>query len=216
MKPGSSSSSCEEKRRTLEDIANIIRNCKKCRLHEHRTNPVPGEGDPCAKLVFIGEAPGRNEDLQGRPFVGSAGKLLTKLLNDNGFSREEVFITNIVKCRPPNNRDPKEDEVLACFGYLVRQLEVIQPEIIVLLGRHSTKHVLRYFGIRAESIMSIRGRIYRARARWGEVIIVPTLHPAAALYNPKLKSLLERDFKEIAHLARKPGGFGGLDRFLGL
>ena len=213
MEHGLKSLTCEEKKQKMEEIAERIRICKKCRLYEFRTNPVPGEGDPCTDIVFVGEAPGRNEDLQGRPFVGAAGKLLTKLLESNGMFREKVFITNIVKCRPPQNRDPRDDEVRACFGYLVEQLNVIRPKIIVMLGRHSARHLLRYFGIRVDSIMSIRGRVFRADSRWGEVILFPTLHPAAALYNPKLRDLLEKDFKEISRLAKLGDTKIGLDRF---
>lgn len=213
MERGSKSSTCEEKRQRLEEIARRIRVCGKCRLHESRINAVPGEGDPCANIVFVGEAPGRNEDLQGRPFVGAAGKLLTKLLESNGIRREKVFITNIVKCRPPQNRDPRDDEVRTCFGYLVEQLNVIRPKMIVMLGRHSARHILGYFGIRAGPIMAIRGSVFRASSGWGDVILFPTLHPAAALYNPGLRDLLEKDFREISRLAKIKGARMGLDRF---
>jgi len=212
-----SSYTCEAAAR-LGEIAARIAECRRCRLHESRTRPVPGEGDPCSRVVFVGEAPGRREDLQGRPFVGAAGRLLNRLLEENGMSREEVYITNIVKCRPPGNRDPRDDEVEACIIYLDEQLAAIKPRLVVMLGRHSARHLLRrYLGVRADGIMAIRGRVYRGRAPWGETIFFPTLHPAAALYNPKLRALLERDFREIARLARESSSGGGgytLDNFL--
>lgn len=212
-----SSYTCDAAAR-LEEIARRIAVCRRCRLHETRTNPVPGEGNPCAKVVFVGEAPGRNEDLQGRPFVGAAGKLLTRLLEENGMDRESVFITNIVKCRPPGNRDPRDDEVEACIVYLDEQLAAIRPRLVVMLGRHSARHLLkRYLGLSVGSIMAIRGRAYRGEAPWGEAVFFPTLHPAAALYNPKLRSLLEKDFREIARLAKNEhegGRHYTLDDFL--
>ncbi len=201
-----STSRCEAEER-LREIAERIAVCTRCRLHESRTNPVPGEGNPCTGVVFVGEAPGRNEDIQGRPFVGAAGKLLNTLLEERGLRREDVYITNIVKCRPPGNRDPKDDEVAACIPYLDEQLMAIRPRLVVMLGRHSTRHLLRrYLGVKAEGIMSVRGRVYRGRAPWGEAVFFPTLHPAAALYNPRLRAVLERDFDEIARLYREARG----------
>ena len=126
-----------ERRAALEAIATEVRDCTRCRLHETRTKAVPGEGDPSTEVVFIGEGPGQNEDLEGRPFVGRAGGLLVNLLVHIGWTRDDVFITNIVKCRPPGNRDPEPDEVAACAPYLHRQLEVLDPAVIVTLGRHS-------------------------------------------------------------------------------
>ncbi len=202
----SSTSRCDAERR-LDEIAQRIATCRKCPLWESRTNTVPGEGDPCRGVVFIGEAPGRNEDLKGRPFVGVAGRLLTEMLEKRGLSRAEVFITNIVKCRPPGNRDPRPNEIAACMPYLDEQLSAIKPRLVVMLGRHSARHVLeRYLNKKPGPIMSIRGRVYRGKAPWGEAVFFPTLHPAAALYNPKLRDLLEKDFDEIARLIREVSG----------
>jgi len=126
-----------ERQAALEVIAGEVRTCTRCRLHETRTQAVPGEGDPSTEVVFVGEGPGFNEDRQGRPFVGRAGDLLVRLLGSIGWRREDVFITNVVKCRPPDNRDPEPDEIAACEPYLRRQLEVLDPAVVVTLGGHS-------------------------------------------------------------------------------
>ena len=126
-----------ERRAALEAIAAEVRDCTRCRLHEARRHAVPGEGSPDTEVVFVGEGPGQNEDEQGRPFVGAAGGLLTELLRSIGWRREDVFITNVVKCRPPGNRDPEPDEIAACAPYLRRQLEALDPAVVVTLGRFS-------------------------------------------------------------------------------
>ncbi|MGC9107102.1 MAG: type-4 uracil-DNA glycosylase [Infirmifilum sp.] len=200
--PSSSSRNCEEIKRELEKIAEEIRVCTRCPLHLNRTNAVPGEGDPCSGVVFIGEAPGQSEDVQGRPFVGSAGQLLTQLLSSNGISRESVFITNVVKCRPPGNREPREEEIKACLPYLRRQLEAIKPRVIITLGRHSTRTVLGMHGHAVNSIMGVRGREFMVEESWGSLVVFPTLHPAAALYNPGMRSSLEDDFKRISRIIK--------------
>lgn len=215
----SSSSERNKRREELEELAAEIRACRRCPLHAGRTKAVPGEGDPYTRIVFVGEAPGFNEDLQGRPFVGAAGQLLSTLLGSIGLTRESVFITNVVKCRPPGNRDPADEEIQACLPFLKRQLEVIQPTLIVTLGRHSTRTLLGLHGIAASSIMAVRGEIFRLEEKWGTVLLFPTLHPAAALYNPRLRGLLEKDFKKIARHAggsgdRHSGGQSTLDLFL--
>ncbi len=182
---------------TLEQIEREILNCKKCELYKTKTKYVPGEGNPNAKIVLIGEAPGREEDLQGKPFVGNAGKLLTELLSSVGLKREDVFICNVLKCRPPNNRDPTLEEIKACGGYLIRQLNVIKPEVIVCLGRFAAKFVFEYFGLQFESISKVKGKIFEVE-RWGKKIkVVPLYHPAAVLYRPNLREEYERDFKRV-------------------
>lgn len=181
----------------LEKIAEEIKKCKKCPLYEHRTNPVPGEGNPNAEIIFIGEAPGYYEDKQGRPFVGSAGKLLNSLIEEIELTRDDVFITNVVKCRPPNNRDPLKEEIAACSPYLFRQIEVIKPKIIVTLGRHSTITIFNKAGLKTQGISSVRGKVFNAKLLDLNVKIIPTYHPAAALYNPKLKTYLKEDFRLI-------------------
>ena len=184
----------DEWRRLYEEILN----CRKCRLHANRKNPVPGEGGFNADILIVGEAPGRREDEEGRPFVGAAGKLLTELLSSIGLSRErDVYITNVVKCRPPGNRDPKDDEVQACTPYLLRQIAMLKPKIIITLGNHAGKRIFSLAGLSWDSVMRRRGKAYEGVIEGIKLMIIPTLHPASALYNPRLRSVLEKDFELI-------------------
>ncbi|BBG25370.1 type-4 uracil-DNA glycosylase [Sulfuracidifex tepidarius] len=183
---------------SLSDLEIEIRACKKCKLFEARKNAVPGEGNPHAKLMFIGEAPGLNEDIQGRPFVGAAGKLLDKMIHDVlGLERKDVFITNVVKCRPPNNRDPMPEEISACSPYLVSQIRLINPQLIVTLGRHSTGFLFTYSGVDFPGITKVRGKPHTLRIGRLEIKVFPTYHPAAALYNPNLRETIRDDFVRI-------------------
>ncbi|AWR94617.1 type-4 uracil-DNA glycosylase [Acidianus brierleyi] len=177
----------------LDELNSTIRSCKLCKLSISRTNAVPGEGNPKASVLFVGEAPGATEDKMGRPFVGSAGKLLDELLKSIGLDREKVYITNLVKCRPPNNRDPESDEISSCSPYLETQISLINPKIIVTLGKYSTIYMLKKVNINVTSISKVRGKFYE----WNNILIFPTYHPAAALYNPNLKEVLEKDFKVL-------------------
>jgi DNA polymerase len=174
-----------ERRQALEAIAAEVRVCTRCRLHETRTRAVPGEGDPETEVVFVGEGPGFNEDRGGRPFIGRAGDLLVKLLGSIGWRREEVFITNIVKCRPPDNRDPQPDEVAACAPYLRRQLEVLDPAVVVTLGRHSMARFMP--GAR---ISSAHGTVRPADPETGarDALVFAMYHPAAALRTPAIET----------------------------
>ncbi|BAB67347.1 type-4 uracil-DNA glycosylase [Sulfurisphaera tokodaii] len=200
---------------SLEKIKEEVISCKKCKLWQFRTNAVPGEGYPKAEIMFVGEAPGENEDKEGRPFVGAAGKLLTQMIKEIlGLERDQVFITNVVKCRPPNNRDPEEDEITACSPYLDRQIDIIMPKIIVTLGRHSTKYIFSKMGENFSSITKVRGKSYVWKYKEKEIIVFPTYHPAAALYNPNLRKILEEDFKKIRELAITPKRYT-IDYFLG-
>jgi DNA polymerase len=167
-----------ERRQALEAIAAEVRACTNCRLHETRTRAVPGEGDSETEVIFVGEGPGFNEDRGGRPFIGRAGDLLVKLLASIGWRREEVFITNIVKCRPPDNRDPQPDEIAACAPYLRRQLEVLDPAVIVTLGRHSMARFMP--GAR---ISQAHGTVRPADPETGarDALVFAMYHPAAAL-----------------------------------
>jgi len=194
------------KKARLEELARRIKACTRCSLYRNRRNAVPGEGNPDANVMFIGEAPGFNEDVQGRPFVGAAGKLLTGLIESIGLTRGDVYITNIVKCRPPGNRDPLKEEVEACKPYLIEQLGIIEPSIIVSLGRHSTRLFFQFANLEFKSIMRVRGSPRVLVINGVEYTLLPTLHPAAALYNPGLRSLLERDFMVLAQLLRKRRG----------
>jgi len=189
----------EEEYKKLEEE---ILNCKKCRLWETRTNAVPGEGDINAKVMFVGEAPGFHEDKQGRPFVGAAGKLLTQLIENIGLKREQVYITNVVKCRPPNNRDPQEDEIDTCKPYLLRQIKLIKPKIIVALGRHSAKFFYRSQNLTFKGITKERGRVIESTIDTHNFKLLTMYHPAAALYNPQLRKYLEEDFSKLQKLIK--------------
>jgi DNA polymerase len=168
--------------------------CQACILSQGRTNAVPGEGPEDADIMFIGEGPGFHEDRQGRPFVGAAGKYLEELLETIDLKREDVYITNVVKCRPPGNRDPQQDEIEACRSYLDKQIDLIRPRLVVTLGRFSMQ---RYFP--GASISRIHGQPKRV----GNVIYYPMFHPAAALHQPRWRDLVEEDILQIPELLSK-------------
>jgi len=171
---------------TLTLIGEEVRACTNCRLHQGTRNGVPGEGNPEAEILFVGEGPGANEDAQGRPFVGAAGNLLSDMLARAGLKREDVFITNIVKHRPPGNRDPMPDEIAACSEYLERQIAEIKPVLIVTLGRHS----MGYFIGPNARITKVHGTL----KAWRDIAVYCCFHPAAALHQPKYREFLEQDF----------------------
>lgn len=177
---------------SLSEIGRLVEACKNCELWRSRTRAVPGSGDPEARLLFVGEAPGYHEDRQGLPFVGAAGQLLDSLLARIGLDRSEVFVTNILKCRPPGNRDPLPTEMEACRGFLDRQVELINPVVIATLGRYSMVHFLGA----QESISQAHGRPHRVGGR----IVFPLFHPAAALRQERFKVALEADFLRLAEL----------------
>ncbi|WP_099209156.1 type-4 uracil-DNA glycosylase [Thermococcus henrietii] len=191
------------KEELMKKLEERIRNCQKCPLGGLRTNAVPGAGSYDANVMFVGEAPGYWEDQKGLPFVGRAGKVLDELLAGIGLSRDEVYITNIVKCRPPENRDPTEEEIKACSPYLDRQIDIIRPRVIVPLGRHSMRYILEKFGFKPEPISKIHGETFEARTLFGKIIIMPMYHPAAALYRPQIRGELEKDFVKLAKILEK-------------
>ena len=192
--------------------------CTLCRLSLTRINAVPGEGPVPSGLLFIGEAPGRNEDLTGRPFVGRAGAVLEELLSSIGLERSRVFITSIIKCRPPENRIPRKDEIAACAGYLDRQIDLLSPEIIVPMGRLASEQVFSHFGIPHGSIGSIHGKIFHSITPCGQIVIIPVYHPAAVTHNPLLRGAVFQDFRNIGTLLEGGERSGrnnpGLDRRL--
>ncbi len=185
-----------DKDRLLEELRQEIGDCKRCRLHKTRTNLVFGEGNPDARLMFVGEAPGEEEDRQGRPFVGLAGQLLTRLIESVGLTREEVYIANVLKCRPPGNRNPMEDEIKACSPFLFRQIEIIQPRIICALGSFAAKLLLG----QNIAISKVRGRLLKGINGYN---VFPTYHPAYLLRNPRQKKTAVEDFKRIKELLEK-------------
>ncbi|RPJ55641.1 MAG: uracil-DNA glycosylase [Dehalococcoidia bacterium] len=173
---------------SLTELNAEIERCKICDLARHRTRVVPGEGPENARLLFIGEAPGWNEDQTGRPFVGSAGQYLDQLIASIGYKRNQVYICNVIKCRPPENRDPMPGEMLACSRWLERQLELIKPRVIVTLGRYSMS---KYFP--GESISKVHGRSKRI----GNIIYFAMYHPAAALHQGNLRKVIEADMLKL-------------------
>ena len=175
----------------LEEVATEVSTCTKCDLCKGRTKAVPGEGNPHARIMFIGEGPGFHEDSQGRPFVGPAGQFLVELLASINLKRTDVFITNVVKCRPPGNRDPLPAEINACNDYLERQIAALDPEVIVTLGRFS---MAKFFG--GEKISSIHGRARKVDGR----ICIAMYHPAAGLHQQSLKDTIRSDFKKIPQI----------------
>lgn len=183
------------KRVLMENVATEIKTCRKCDLWKQRRNAVPGEGSLDTRVTFIGEAPGYYEDVKGRPFVGAAGKLLDKLLSGIGLSREEVFITNILKCRPPENRDPLANEIKTCTPYLDQQIKIIKSKVIVTLGRHSTSYIFSKVNWKTEGITKLRGKVYEIKLLGFQISLIPMYHPAAVLYNVRYKDELERDFQ---------------------
>jgi DNA polymerase len=183
-----------ERLAALEEVASDVRSCTRCRLHETRTRAVPGEGNPDTEVVFVGEGPGQNEDRQGRPFVGRAGDLLVKFLATLRWRRDEVFITNIVKCRPPDNRDPEPDEIAACAPYLQRQLEILDPALVVTLGRHSLGRFMP--GSRISQVHGTVRPVDPATGA-GNAMVFAMYHPAAALRTPDIERTSYDDVASI-------------------
>jgi uracil-DNA glycosylase family 4 len=184
----------------FEELIMEVESCRACGLCVGAKNRVMGEGDLDSQVVFVGEAPGRREDETGHPFVGSAGKLLDRLLAEANLSRNGVFITNVVRCRPPRNRRPKREEVEACSGHLERLLEIIKPKVIAPMGNSAIEYIFERFSIKKSVIGDAHGKLYRVEAPWGNVLVYPLFHPAAAIYNRKLLVELQRDMVGLSKL----------------
>lgn len=189
----SKDSGIKGKETALKALREEIGDCKRCKLWSKRTNIVFGEGNPDTKLMFIGEAPGKEEDLKARPFVGDAGMLLTRLIEKMGFKREDVYIANIVKCRPPMNRDPEIDEIEKCKGFVEKQIEIISPSVIISLGRISA---LTLIGDTKLKITAIRGKFFDYKG----IPLMPTFHPAYLIRNPKDKWLTWSDAQKVLEI----------------
>lgn len=172
---------------TLEEIRDVLGDCRLCPLWETRNNIVFGVGNPNARVMFVGEGPGKNEDLQGEPFVGAAGHNLDSLLELAGLRREDVYIANVVKCRPPGNRNPKPEEIEACAPFLREQIRSVWPDVIVCLGNFAAHFVLRT----EQGIMTLRGRMHQT----GHFMVLPVMHPASALYHREWQQYLDDDFR---------------------
>ena len=182
------------KEKKIQEIAKNISECKSCPLYKTRTHPVPGGGSAGSQIMFIGEAPGKDEDLKGMPFVGAAGKFLSELLTIIDLERKDVFIANVLKCRPPNNRDPEPEEAKKCWHFLEKQIEIISPKVIVLLGRHAMYRFLP----ESFKISEVHGQAFQK----GNQVFFPVYHPAMALYRRENRNVLIKDFMKIPALIK--------------
>lgn len=199
--PRIDTSSLNPKKHLLMSLREEIGDCQRCKLSRTRNTIVFGEGNPDCELLFIGEAPGEEEDRQGRPFVGEAGQLLTRLIEKMGFKRQDLYIANIVKCRPPQNREPEEDEIVTCITFLKKQIEIIKPSVIMTLGGVATRSLLflEEQKRKKEGITQWRGKVYY----YQDIPVVPTFHPAYLLRNPKDKKLTWQDAQLVLRLLKR-------------
>lgn len=183
----------EVKARLLDELRVVIKSCKRCVLHGSRKNAVCGFGNPESRFVFVGEAPGFEEDMKGEPFVGRSGKLLTELIREHlNLGREDVFISNVIRCKPPKNREPKPEEIEMCKGYLFKELDIIRPKLVVALGSSAARAIIG----KGEKVTSMRGKLFDA----GAYKVFVTFHPAFVLRNPYYGSTLKDDFKTITEI----------------
>lgn len=185
------------KKKALDGIESIVKNCKDCNLHKTCSNYVFGEGNLNARIMFIGEAPGKKEDELGRPFVGRAGRIFDDMLDSIKLSRDDVYISNILKCRPPKNRNPLKSEIEKCIKYIDKQIEIINPDIITPLGNYAISYIFYKFKLKFEKINKIHGKIYSVNSTFNKLKIIPIYHPAAVVYNKKIKNIILEDFKVI-------------------
>jgi uracil-DNA glycosylase family 4 len=189
----------ENVKATICDIENEIKICMRCSLSKTRKNPVPGDGNVTTGIMLIGLGPGYHENLEGKPFVGAAGKFLDELLKLAGLDRGAVYITNVIKCYLPDNK-PKEDQIETCGSYLDRQIETIKPRVIFTLGNIATAYIFQKFGITLQGIGKIHGQVFKTSNLFLQARIIPMFHPASALYNPKMKETLRKDWERIKNI----------------
>lgn len=198
-----------DKTNALKQIRDEVWNLTQSPLYAYRTEhkyyPVLGEGSHDARVIFVGEAPGENEAKTGRPFAGAAGKVLDQLLTSIGLAREEVYIGNLVKDRPPNNRDPLPEEIALYGPFLIRQLQVIQPQVVATLGRYSLQYLLQHYAAPqfGQTISALHGKPIQIQAEWGTATLLPLYHPAAALYNPSLRAVQHTDIRVVSDILKK-------------
>jgi len=191
--------------RLLDTVASEVVVCRKCYLWKTRKNAVPGEGNPETQIMFIGEAPGYWEDVNGKPFVGVAGKFLDTLIAEIGLLRKDVFIGNVLKCRPPRNREPTPDEIQTCTPYLDRQIKAVKPKFIVMLGNYSTAYIFSKANLPFSNMTQMHGKFHDTSILGIKVTIFSTFHPAAALYSAKYKTELIDDFQQLGRQLAKMG-----------
>jgi len=189
--------SFKEKAEKINSLREKISQCKRCLLFKSRNNTVPGEGNVDSRIMFIGEAPGKNEDEQGKPFVGRAGDIFDKLLDSVNLTRDDIYLCNILKCRPPGNRNPLSAEIMACVGSLDIQIKTINPDIIATLGSFATTYIFEKFSIPKKNISSVAGKVIEVDTEFGWKKIIPLFHPAVATYNVNKTEDLINDFQVI-------------------
>lgn len=192
-----------DKQNQIQQIVSEINHCERCELSLSRLNTVPGEGSIDARVVLVGEAPGKKEDELGRPFVGRAGALLDSLLDGVGLERSEIYILNILKCRPPKNRRPKKTEITSCENYLMGQLIVLKPRVIAPMGNSSLSYFQRKYGLEKVVIGDIHGRSFDIKTEWGPILMFPLYHPAAAIYNHQLIEVLRADMEHLSNIMNR-------------
>lgn len=182
---------------TIDELKDIVHKCTKCELHKTKTKYVFGSGNKKANIMFIGEAPGSNENKTGEPFVGRAGKIFDSLLKSIELNRESIFICNVLKCRPPQNRNPQVNEIEACAPYLTAQIDLIKPKVICPMGNFATQFILKKYNIKekVEGISKLRGKIFKVSDLYGTTEIIPLYHPAVGTYNEDMKEILINDIK---------------------
>ncbi len=196
--------SLESKTGLMNSLAEEIKECKKCDLYKTRNKPLVGDGSGDVEILVIGESPGYYEDLQGRAFVGESGKILDQLLDLVNLKRKDIYITNVLKCRPPRNHNPNRQEIDACVGYLHRQIEIIKPKIILTLGKFASKEIFVRFKLDFSRISEIHGRLFEAETSFGKIKIIPLYHPAVACYHNEMLDVLKEDFLKLSSLIEKP------------
>ena len=183
----------KSKEKLIEELSREINSCKKCELWKTRNKPLVGDGPVDAKILMIGESPGYNEDLQNKAFVGDAGRILDQLLGLINLKRNDIYITNILKCHPPKNHNPNRQEIDSCIGYLYRQIDIIKPKIIITLGKYASKEIFNKFNLEFTRISELHGKLFEV----GKVKIIPLYHPAVACYHNEMINILEDDFMKL-------------------
>lgn len=189
----------------MKELSIEILNCKKCELWKTRNNPLVGDGSVDAEILVVGESPGYYEDLKGRAFVGEAGKILDKLLSLINLKRDEIYITNILKCHPPKNHNPNRQEIDSCIGYLHKQINIIKPKFIITLGKYASKEIFNRFNLEFTRISELHGKVFEAEIDFGSVKVIPLYHPAVACYHGEMLVTLKEDFKVLGEIIKNEG-----------
>ncbi len=184
----------------MQELSTQINSCEKCELYKTRKKPLVGDGSVNAKILVIGESPGYYEDIEGKAFIGEAGKILDQLLDSIGLKRSEIYITNVLKCHPPRNHNPSRQEIDSCIGYLYKQIDIMKPKLIVTLGKFASKEIFAKYNLKFTKISEIKGNVFEICTLEGKLKIVPLLHPAVACYHSEMIDTLKEDFKKLGDI----------------